>query len=441
MRDLDFGRQLVDYLQQMEWPDGVVVEDLSCAVPLALHRLQELRPAKVVLLGAVPRGVDPPAALRRYRVDGTTPPPAPEDVQRSIEESVTGLPDLDHMLAVCRHWGGLPADTVVIEVEPVEASFGLGFSEGLAACIDPILDLLREELTFEAADLEPLDDGPVKALAVESPVTSPDHGVSELLGYAASHAEARRQRHRGAALVEDLSSDIPGVSLAGRARPWGVFVQSGGDWFDAVPLPGGQLGMVVGDVAGRGVEVAGAMGDLRAALRAYAVLDGHSPASLIGHLDRLAESTGLGGGARLTYAVLDPATGDARFVNAGGCPPLVVGPGAPSGRFVEGGRSGPLGAASGADRREGTLRVPPQSTLLLFTDGLVESRSTPRATGMERLRRAAVGGPWDPEDLCDHVLRECTAELRRDDDISLLGVRLLAAAVASPEASSARSSH
>ena len=144
MRDLDFGRQLVDYLEQFEWPDGVVVEDLSCAVPLVLDRLQELRPAEVVLLGAVARDLDAPGTLRHYRVDLT--PPAPTEVHRSVEESVMGMVDLDHTLAMARHWGGLPVDTTVIEVEPAEASFGLGFSEALDACLDRILDLVREEL-------------------------------------------------------------------------------------------------------------------------------------------------------------------------------------------------------------------------------------------------------------------------------------------------------
>ena len=84
MRDLDFGRKVVEYLQQLTWPEGVVVEDLSCSAPLVLDRLQELRPAKVVLLGAVARDLDPPATLRRYRVDLT--PPGPAAVHRSVEE-------------------------------------------------------------------------------------------------------------------------------------------------------------------------------------------------------------------------------------------------------------------------------------------------------------------------------------------------------------------
>jgi Ni,Fe-hydrogenase maturation factor len=68
MRDLDFGRQLVRYLEGIGWPEGVVVEDLSYAAPLVLDRLRELEPAKVVLVGAAARGFDPPGALRRYRL-------------------------------------------------------------------------------------------------------------------------------------------------------------------------------------------------------------------------------------------------------------------------------------------------------------------------------------------------------------------------------------
>ncbi|MGH9263250.1 MAG: PP2C family protein-serine/threonine phosphatase [Acidimicrobiales bacterium] len=434
MRDLDFGRQLVDFLQQMEWPDGVVVEDLSCAVPLVLHRLQELRPAKVVLVGAVARGLDAPASLRRYQV--TTTPPSPIDVHRGLEESVNGLIDLDHTLAVARHWGGLPVDTVVIEVEPAEASFGLGFSEELAACIDPILDLVREELAgivgraarppdLDVRELTPAppDRRPTATVRSQDP-NSPSPAMTELLGYAKDHAQARLQSHRAPALVEQMSSDVPGVTLAGKVRPWGVFVESGGDWFDALPLADGRLGVVVGNVDGRGVEVAAAMSDLRAAVRAYAVMDGVSPARLLGQLDRLADTTGLGRGARVLYLVVDPATGDVVFTNAGGCPPLVLESGGSAGHYLYAGRSAQIGASSATDRPQATLRLTHGATVLLFTDGLVESRTVPRAAGLERLRRAVAGGPGELDELCEHVLGACTADMRRDDDICLLGLRL-----------------
>jgi hydrogenase maturation protease len=433
MRDLDFGRQLVDCLQQLDWPDGVVVEDLSCAAPLVLHRLQELRPAKVVLLGAVPRDLDPPATLRRYRLDPA--PAGPAQVHRSIEASVMGMVDLDHTLAVARHWGGLPVDTVVIEVEPAEVAFGLGFSDDLAACIDPIIDMVREEVGHVAGETRHFDPADLTAAAAAPPPASeppaarqPSDAMAGLLDYAHDHARARFQSHRAPTLVDGDGAAVPGVALAGRVRPWGVFVKSGGDWWDAIPLDGGGLGIVVGDVDGRGVEVAAAMGDLRAAVRAYAVMEGASPARLVRQLDRLAATTGLGGQARLLYLVLQPGTGEVRFTNAGGCPPLLLEAGGD--RFLTGGGCAPLGAPAGADRPEVSVRLPEDGTLLLFTDGLVQSRTVPKAVGMERLRRmAAVAGPLGLEDLCDDVLSACTGSLRRDDDICLLGLRLAGAAV------------
>jgi hydrogenase maturation protease len=440
MRDLDFGRQVIECLQQLDWPDGVVVEDLSCSAPLVLHRLQELRPAKVVLLGAVGRDVDPPATLRRYRLDLTARGPSHD---RGTDDLVTEMADLDHTLAMARHWGGLPTDTVVIEVEPAEASPGLGFSDELAACFDPILDMVREELagltdgTPVDIDFDPagLLTGPPQADGQPAPPAgppTPSEAMSDLLGYAEDHAHARLQRHRAPALLDQRAFQAAGVDVAGRMRPWGVFVDSGGDWFDVIPLAGGALAFVVGDVEGRGVEVAGAMSDLRAAVRACAVLDGESPSGLMRQLDRLAEATGQGRDASLLYLTLQPASGEIRFANAGGCPPLLVDEGAPGGRFLDGARSGPLGTVSGAERPEKVVTLAAGSSLLLFTDGLVESRDIPRAMGLERLRRAATGRVAAMESLCDHVLAACTEDLRRDDDICLLGVRLGAGAVASP---------
>jgi serine phosphatase RsbU (regulator of sigma subunit) len=167
------------------------------------------------------------------------------------------------------------------------------------------------------------------------------------------------------------------------------------------------------------------MSELRAAVRAYAVLEGDSPARVVCHLDRLAEATGLGDQARLVYLSLQPATGEIRLSNAGNCPPLVLYGDAPGGSFVDAARSAPLGAMAGADRSETKLRLARGSTLLLFTDGLVESRATSRAEGLERLRRAALEAPHGLEDLCDHVVHVCSSVIRRDDDICLLGVRRL----------------
>ena len=360
MRDLDFGHQLVDYFQQLDWPDGVVVEDLSCAAPLVLHRLHELRPAKVVLVGAVPRDLDPPATLRRYQVEP------------SVETSAMGFVDLDHTLAMARHWGGLPVDTTVIEVEPAEASFGLGFSDALAACLDPILDMVREELAGIAVDATE---------ACEDPLPSHESAVS-------------------------------GVDIAVQQRPRVAGGDRGGDWFDVVPLGDGLLGMVIGRGEGRGVEEAAAISDLRAAAKAYMLVDGDSPGRMLRHLERLKQTTGSRPQARLLYMTIRPATGEVRYANAGGCPPLLLGEGASSARVLDAGSP------------EGTLWLTGGATLLLYTDALVEHGTASRAAGLERLSLAARAAPHALDDLCPHVIDACTEGLAGVDDLCLLGVRL-----------------
>jgi hydrogenase maturation protease len=144
LRDLDFGTQWIRRVEHLSWPEGVVVEDLSYAAHRVLHRLQELEPDKVVLVGAMPRDVDPPGTVRRYLLDLTPPPP--EEVHERLTEAVGGIIDLDHTLAVVRHWKGFPEGTVVIEVEPGDRSFGLGFTDEVESCVGAVLAMVREEV-------------------------------------------------------------------------------------------------------------------------------------------------------------------------------------------------------------------------------------------------------------------------------------------------------
>ena len=136
LRDLDFGTQFLKRIDDVEWPEGVVVEDLSYSAHRVLHTLQDFLPDKVVLVGAMPRDVDPPGTIRRYHLDLTPPD----------DEAVGGIIDLDHTLAVVRYWKGFPADTVVIEVEPGDRAFGLGFSEEVEAVVDTVLEMVQEEV-------------------------------------------------------------------------------------------------------------------------------------------------------------------------------------------------------------------------------------------------------------------------------------------------------
>jgi len=144
LRDLDFGTQWVNRVVDLEWPDHVLVEDMSYAAHRVLHRLQEVRPSKVILVGCMPRREDPPGTIRRYQLDLS--PPDDDEVQDRLSEAAMGIIDLDHTLAVARYYGEFPADTIVIEVEPADDSFGLGFSEVVEATVEPVLDLVRREL-------------------------------------------------------------------------------------------------------------------------------------------------------------------------------------------------------------------------------------------------------------------------------------------------------
>lgn len=145
LRDLDFGTNWLARAADLDWPAGVVLEDLSYSAHRVMHRLEELAPARVVLLGCMPRGEDPAGTIRRYRL-ADVPPPDAAEVHERLTEAVGGIIDLDHTLAVCRHWSVLPDDTVVIEVEPAERDFGWGFSEPVEAAVGTVLTMVRDEV-------------------------------------------------------------------------------------------------------------------------------------------------------------------------------------------------------------------------------------------------------------------------------------------------------
>lgn len=144
LRDLDFGTQFINRFEDLAWPDGVLLEDLSYAAHRVLHRLQEIVPSKVVLVGAMPRQIDKPGTVRRYQLDLTPPPP--QEVHDRLSEAVGGIIDLDHTLAVVRHFRALPEDTIVIEVEPEDCAFGLGFSDPVERAVNEVLGLVRAEV-------------------------------------------------------------------------------------------------------------------------------------------------------------------------------------------------------------------------------------------------------------------------------------------------------
>ncbi|MGZ3117561.1 SpoIIE family protein phosphatase [Streptomyces sp. H62] len=228
---------------------------------------------------------------------------------------------------------------------------------------------------------------------------------------------------------------LPGNAATGRPS------EVGGDWFDVIELPGHRTALVVGDVMGRGLRAAVAMGELRTAVRTLAQLD-LEPAEVLSQLDEIARGLGAPGGvqqatraarrpreadlsevylATCVYAVYDSVTRRCTFANAGHLPPVLVEPGEPA-LMLDVPPGLPLGVG-GEPFEEVEVELPEGALLALYTDGLVESRDHPLDEGLQ----AFVGALTDPtlplEDVCDRVLNTLGSH-HGEDDIALLMARV-----------------
>jgi len=246
---------------------------------------------------------------------------------------------------------------------------------------------------------------------------------------AVENAILYEREHQIAATLQQslLPESLPeraGVELCQRYVAGGEGMAVGGDFYDVIDLPDGRLGFAIGDVMGKGVHAAATMGQVRLGLRAYA-LSGESPVAVFDALDRLLTSASGDTFATAAYLLWDPATDTARFTNAGHPPPLVrTADGTVE--LLEGGLSPPLGLWSAGARQEAYVPLEPGSTVLLFTDGLVEDRAMPISDGLERLRSllAAADPSEGVEALCDGLLVGMEAGSRRDD-LAILAFRVL----------------
>jgi PAS domain S-box-containing protein len=251
--------------------------------------------------------------------------------------------------------------------------------------------------------------------------------MADRAGLAIEHARAY-EREVGTvemlqrSLLPDRLPILPGVKIAARYLPGGADV--GGDWYDAVPLEDGRVGLAMGDVVGHGLGAASLMGQLRHAARAYA-LEGHSAPAVLDRLDRLVRSLPGAQMATLLYVIVDPDLRTIRFASAGHVPPLVIGPEGGA-RFLEGAPNPPLGVFDSSGHEELTVELEPGSTIVLYTDGLVEERGVSIDSGLEALRSAA-DHPGEPEELCDHLVDSMLAIHPAHDDIAILALQALPA--------------
>ncbi|GAA4675463.1 SpoIIE family protein phosphatase [Streptomyces chumphonensis] len=228
-------------------------------------------------------------------------------------------------------------------------------------------------------------------------------------------------------MLPDRLPQPTGVRLASRYLPAAESARVGGDWYDAIPLPGSRVALVVGDVMGHSTTSAAIMGQLRTTAQTLAQLD-LPPQEVLHHLDEQAQRLGEDRMATCIYVVYDPVAHRMIVANAGHPPPVMlhrdgtaetlrIPPGAPIG-------------VGGVDFRAVELDAPAGATLLLYTDGLVESRHRDVWSGIETLRekmaetgrltRPDASAPLEP--LCDEVL-DIVGPGDRDDDIALLAAR------------------
>ncbi|MFJ1705524.1 SpoIIE family protein phosphatase [Kitasatospora sp. NPDC088346] len=234
----------------------------------------------------------------------------------------------------------------------------------------------------------------------------------------------QRARNTAVALQRGLlpspADARPGLEIAYRYRPADEVDEVGGDWFDVIPLPGDRTALAVGDVMGSGIEAATTMGRLRTAASTLAGL-GLPPARLLHHLDRI--TAGLGPQiATSLYAIFDPGAGELRLAGAGHPPPVLVGVGrGPELLRVDPGV--PLGVGGG-DYRTLTTPMRPGDTLVMYTDGLVESRVEDIDQGLRSLLDLLgdLGAAPLPE-LCDRLM-DRLRNRRHSDDVTVLAVRV-----------------
>ncbi|GAB7050692.1 SpoIIE family protein phosphatase [Catenuloplanes indicus] len=235
--------------------------------------------------------------------------------------------------------------------------------------------------------------------------------------YEAEHRIATTLQH---SLLPRSLPKIPGAVTASRYLSGSAEAEVGGDWYDVIAGPDGRLDLVIGDVVGKGVHAAAAMGQLRNALRAY-LLEGFDPGEALTRLNRLVDNLGRRQFATVVCVRYDPVRRDLWFASAGHPSPVVITTELDA-AFLHGSALGPpIGALPQATYRTERGRLSVGSRLLLYTDGLIEDRRQGIDTGLQTLLVDAARPADHVEDLIDAMLRR-VADQPRHDDIALLAL-------------------
>ncbi|GHJ55976.1 hypothetical protein Nm8I071_52830 [Nonomuraea sp. TT08I-71] len=242
--------------------------------------------------------------------------------------------------------------------------------------------------------------------------------LARLVGVRLENAQLYEAEHRIAttlqhSLLPRTLPRLPGAVVASRYLPGSADVEVGGDWYDVIGAADDELVLVIGDVVGKGVRAAAAMGQLRNALRAY-VLEGYDPGEALTRLNRLVGSTEGGSFATVVCLRFSPHTGRLRYASAGHPSPLLIRDG--DAVFLHGRALGPpIGAIPGTAYRTVDGELAPGCRLLLYTDGLIEDRHAGIDAGLGQLRADAAIPGEHVSDLVDAVVERVAGRTRHDD--------------------------
>jgi serine phosphatase RsbU (regulator of sigma subunit)/anti-sigma regulatory factor (Ser/Thr protein kinase) len=391
-----------------------------------------------------------------------------EDVQRVTESALAYL-DLDDLLAALleRVTEILEADTAAVLLvqddgrtlaaraakgleEEVERGFqlpvGRGFAGRVAFTREPVVipdldespievvnPLMREKGVRSLLGVPLVVEGGLVGVLHVGSLTQRDFKESdiELLQLVADRVALSIERSRlivQGQIAETLQRSLlprslprlPGLRMAGRYLPAAIESAVGGDWYDVIELSHRRLGFVIGDVAGHGMAAATYMGQLRSAVRAYA-LDTESPGEVVTKLAEFSHRM-QSRMATVIYATLNLDTWEVRYGRAGHPYPLRLGADGTA-TFLTDGGGPPLGAGVEHEYDEQRVELAAGETLLLYTDGLIERRGQQLSTGEEELVRVATAAPDEPELKCEAITAQLTEGITVPDDIAVLVVQ------------------
>lgn len=391
-----------------------------------------------------------------------------EDVQRVTEAALAYL-DLDDLLKelLDRVTGILDADTAAVLLveddgqtlaaraakgleEEVERGFrlpvGRGFAGRIALAREPVVIQNLEESTIQPVNPLFREKGVQSLLGVPLVVEGELIGVIhvgsltprefhdgeiELLQLVADRVALSIERSRlmvqgqiattlQRSLLPRQLPQLPGLRMAARYLPAAVESAVGGDWYDVIELHSRSIGFVIGDVAGHGLAAATFMGQLRSAIRAYA-LDTDGPAEVMTKLAAFSDHM-RSRMATVIYATLNLTTWEARIARAGHPYPLLIRADG-SAEYLSAGGGPPIGTVGGHAYDEQSLTLSAGETLLLYTDGLIERRGGKLSDGERTLLEVAVSSPDEPELKCQGIISRLTKDTTIADDIAVLAVQ------------------